>query len=177
MARRISTSTFASRGVVVTGSSRPVKAGSVAARTPSPAAPAAVAAVTAARAASVAKAAASPVARGFAAESGAAGTGTLGEAASALEQQYAPALRYLHWLIAGGTIGTFAMVQLAQRVKGKEKMKYMVRGSRWVHTVVSSTARSDGSHATPWMRVYGSLSVGQLKGITICLHVFFSTSR
>ena len=60
-----------------------------------------------------------PGARGFAAAS------TLPEAASALEQQYAAPLRYLHWLIAGGTLGAFATVQLAQRSKGKEKGDYM----------------------------------------------------
>jgi len=78
---------------------------------------AAAAAAVSARAAVAAKAGA---ARGFAATATAAeasASGTVGEAAAAMEQQYAPALRYLHWLIAGGTLGCFAMVQMAQRSK------------------------------------------------------------
>ena len=59
-----------------------------------------------------------PSARGFAAA-------TIPEAASALEQHYAAPLRYLHWLIAGGTLGAFATVQLAQRAQGKAKGDYM----------------------------------------------------
>lgn len=64
----------------------------------------------------------------------------MGEAASALEQQYAPALRYLHWLIAGSTIGAFACVQIAQRVKGAEKAKYMMLHKSLGLTVLALTA-------------------------------------
>ena len=46
--------------------------------------------------------------------------------ASALEQQYAAPLRYLHWLIAAGTIGAFGFVQAAQRSKGADKANYMM---------------------------------------------------
>ena len=61
-----------------------------------------------------------PGARGFAA------TTTISDAASALEQRYSAPLRYLHWLIAGGTLGAFATVQLAQRAPpGKTKGDYM----------------------------------------------------
>jgi cytochrome b561 len=60
-----------------------------------------------------------PTARGFAAA-------TIPETARALEQQYAAPLRYLHWLIAGGTFATFATVQLAMRSTGKQKGDYMM---------------------------------------------------
>ena len=58
-------------------------------------------------------------ARGFAAAA------TVPEVASALEQRYAAPLRYLHWLIAGGTLGAFATVQLAMQTKGKTKGDFM----------------------------------------------------
>ena len=58
-------------------------------------------------------------ARGFAAAA------TFPEVASALEQRYAAPLRYLHWLIAGGTLGAFATVQLAMQTKGKTKGDFM----------------------------------------------------
>ena len=58
-------------------------------------------------------------ARGFAAAA------TFAEVASALEQRYAAPLRYLHWLIAGGTLGAFATVQLAMQTKGKTKGDFM----------------------------------------------------
>ena len=45
--------------------------------------------------------------------------------AAALEQRYAAPLRYLHWLIAGGTLGAFATVQLAMQTKGKTKGDFM----------------------------------------------------
>ena len=123
------TPTFASRGV--TFASTVAKAGApVSARAPSTT-------VTAAKSAAAAGKAPT-AARGFAAA--AAEAGTVGEAASALEQQYAPALRYLHWLIAGGTIGTFACVQIAQRVKGKDKMYWMKLHKSLGLTVLALTA-------------------------------------
>jgi hypothetical protein len=114
----------------ITFASTVAKAAPVAART-------AVATATPAKAA----VAAASSARGFA--GGAAVTaeaGTVGEMASALEQQYHPALRYLHWLIAGGTLGAFACVQIAQRVKGKEKAKYMMLHKSLGLTVLALTA-------------------------------------
>lgn len=77
------------------------------------------------------------VSRGFAAS---AGPSTVGEAASALEQMYAAPLRYLHWLIAGGTIGAFAAVQMAQRSKGPDKMRYMNLHKSLGVTVLALTA-------------------------------------
>ena len=65
---------------------------------------------------------------------------TVGEAASALEQMYAAPLRYLHWLIAGGTIGAFAAVQMAQRSKGPDKMRYMNLHKSLGVTVLALTA-------------------------------------
>lgn len=71
------------------------------------------------RAASAANAAPG-ASRGFAASA------SLASEASALEQQYAAPLRYLHWLIAAGTIGAFGFVQAAQRSKGADKANYMM---------------------------------------------------
>jgi cytochrome b561 len=51
---------------------------------------------------------------------------SVAETASAFEQQYAAPLRYLHWLIAGGTIGAFASVQYAMQVKGEDKATPMM---------------------------------------------------
>tara|TARA_B100000482_G_scaffold163994_1_gene127375 strand:+ start:367 stop:1146 length:780 start_codon:yes stop_codon:yes gene_type:complete len=62
--------------------------------------------------------------RGFAASAG-----TIAEAASALEQQYARPLQALHWLIAGGTVGTFAFVQLAMNLpkeQAEDKGRFMM---------------------------------------------------
>jgi len=62
----------------------------------------------------------------FAAGFGFAASASLASEASALEQQYAAPLRYLHWLIAAGTIGAFGFVQAAQRSKGADKANYMM---------------------------------------------------
>ena len=66
--------------------------------------------------ASVAKAASSLPANPGTSRGFAASAGTIAEAASALEQQYPTPLQALHWLIAGGTVGTFAFVQLAMNL-------------------------------------------------------------
>ena len=74
--------------------------------------------------ASVAKASLPANSRGFAASAG-----TIAEAASALEQQYARPLQALHWLIAGGTVGTFAFVQLAMNLpkeQAEDKGRFMM---------------------------------------------------
>ena len=79
--------------------------------------------------ASVAKAASSLPANPGASRGFAASAGTIAEAASALEQQYAAPLQALHWLIAGGTVGTFAFVQLAMSLpkeQAAEKGRFMM---------------------------------------------------
>lgn len=76
-----------------------------------------------------------PGSRGFA--------GSVAETATALEQQYAAPLRYLHWLIAGGTIGAFATVQLAMnspKENMKDKMNYMMLHKSLGLTVLGLTA-------------------------------------
>eukprot|EP01062_Namystynia_karyoxenos_P071257 TRINITY_DN66702_c0_g1_i1.p1 TRINITY_DN66702_c0_g1~~TRINITY_DN66702_c0_g1_i1.p1 ORF type:complete len:211 (+),score=74.30 TRINITY_DN66702_c0_g1_i1:86-634(+) len=39
--------------------------------------------------------------------------------------RYPAAMRWMHWATGAGIISTFAFVQLAQRSKGDEKMRYM----------------------------------------------------
>ena len=50
-------------------------------------------------------------ARGFATVAGA--------AARQLEEAYAAPLQHVHWLMAGGTLAAFGLVQAAQRSEGK----------------------------------------------------------
>eukprot|EP00793_Prasinoderma_coloniale_P006769 PRCOL_00001599-RA len=52
-------------------------------------------------------------ARGFATVAGA--------AARQLEEAYAAPLQHVHWLMAGGTLAAFGLVQAAQRSEGKTK--------------------------------------------------------
>lgn len=85
--------------------------------------------------ASVAKASLPANSRGFAASAG-----TISEAASALEQQYARPLQALHWLIAGGTVGTFAFVQLAMNLpkeQAEDKGRFMMLHKSLGLTVLS----------------------------------------
>ena len=80
-------------------------------------------------ASSVAKAASSLPANPGASRGFAASAGTIAEAASALEQQYARPLQALHWLIAGGTVGPFAFVQLAMNLpkeQAEDKGRFMM---------------------------------------------------
>ena len=100
--------------------------------------------------ASVAKAASSLPANPGASRGFAASAGTIAEAASALEQQYAAPLQALHWLIAGGTVGTFAFVQLAMNLpkdqaaeKGRFMMLHKSRGRRtWVSAARAARLRA-----------------------------------
>jgi hypothetical protein len=90
VARRVAAPTFASRGVTFASTAARAAAAPIAART-------AVPATAAATAAKAAAGKAPSAVRGFAAAAEAvaeAAPGTVGEAANALEQQYAPALRW-----------------------------------------------------------------------------------
>ena len=66
----------------------------------------------------------------------------MGEAASALEQMYAAPLRYLHWLLAGGTIGAFAAVRDGSAQQGPDTWMMNLHKSLGV-TASSRSPRPD----------------------------------